>query len=65
MKSVILTKDPSAKQFEQLADILSDIALLTTASTIVPSILLKFEPISFTFGIIISVILWLYSIKIS
>ena len=53
------------KQVEQLADVLADVALLVTASTVVPSILLEFNAIPFTLGIIISLFLWLYSIKIS
>lgn len=53
------------KQVEQLADILTDLALLVTASTIVPSILLEFNATQFILGLIASIFLWLYSIKIS
>jgi hypothetical protein len=53
------------KQVDQLADVLSDIALLITASTIVPSFISQFEPLHLIAGAIISFAFWFTSIKIS
>ena len=52
------------KQLGKVADILADIGVLVAASTILPSILVKFNLRIVILGLIATLILFFFSIKI-
>ena len=53
------------KEIDQLADILGDIGTVVAVATILPSIFSEFNLTLMMEGVIISVIFWVASIKIS
>jgi len=54
----------SKKQIEKLSDIISDIGLISLAAVVIPSVLDKFDLKRIIVGLLISLILWIVSIRL-
>jgi len=52
----------SNKRLEKLSDILSDVALVSLASVVLPAILDRFSPVLVVLGGIVTVVLWIFSL---
>lgn len=52
------------RQLDKLSDIVSDVALLSLASVVLPAILDKFNPLLIVLGLLTTILLWSVSIKL-
>lgn len=55
---------PSRKQTDKLSDIISDGGLVSLVSVVLPAIFDKYNPYTILLGLLVTLILWLISLRL-